>query len=200
MSPAASSWRKDIPDFRTLSDFRKIHLARLEALFVEVLKLCALAGLARSAPIAARMATGSRPTRRGISRMSYDRMKSEEIRLKEEIAKLLGRTPRPPIRPKTSRTWPPTVTAKTSCPTSWPVVQSGLAKIQQAKKLLEERARLRVRSDRGGNTARQRSRREIAPPKVAPAEAVPDPKDQINFTDPQSRISEGVEQGVGSVR
>src|SRR5262249_44606344 len=32
----------DIPDFRTISDFRKIHLKRLEALFVEVLKLCAL--------------------------------------------------------------------------------------------------------------------------------------------------------------
>jgi hypothetical protein len=38
---------EDTPDFRTISDFRKIHLARLEALFVEVLKLCALAGLAR---------------------------------------------------------------------------------------------------------------------------------------------------------
>jgi transposase len=26
---------EDVPDFRTISDFRKIHLARLEALFVE---------------------------------------------------------------------------------------------------------------------------------------------------------------------
>jgi hypothetical protein len=38
---------EDIPDFRTISDFRKIHLTRLETLFVEVLKLCALAGLAK---------------------------------------------------------------------------------------------------------------------------------------------------------
>ena len=43
---------EDAPDFRTISDFRKIHLARLEALFVEVLKLCALAGLARVGTIA----------------------------------------------------------------------------------------------------------------------------------------------------
>src|SRR5271154_226792 len=42
----------DTPDFRTISDFRKIHLDRLEALFVEVLKLCALAGLARVGTIA----------------------------------------------------------------------------------------------------------------------------------------------------
>jgi transposase len=38
---------RDIPEFRTISDFRKVHLARLEALFVEVLKLCAPAGLAK---------------------------------------------------------------------------------------------------------------------------------------------------------
>src|SRR5262249_62247389 len=38
---------EDVPDFRTISYFRKPHLARLEALLVEVLKLCALAGLAK---------------------------------------------------------------------------------------------------------------------------------------------------------
>ena len=43
---------EDVPDFRTISDFRKTHLARLEALFVEVLKLCALAGLAKVGTIA----------------------------------------------------------------------------------------------------------------------------------------------------
>jgi transposase len=60
---------EDIPDFRTISDFRKIHLARLEALFVEVLKLCALAGLAkaRSAPSRS-MGPRSRPTPRDTRR------------------------------------------------------------------------------------------------------------------------------------
>ena len=37
----------DVPNFRTLSDFRKLHLAELEGLFVEVLKLCAEAGLVK---------------------------------------------------------------------------------------------------------------------------------------------------------
>src|ERR1700712_303605 len=79
---------EDIPDFRTISDFRKIHLARLEALFVEVLKLCALAGLAKVGTIA----LDGTKVKANASRhkaMSYDRIKTEEARLKQEIAKLL---------------------------------------------------------------------------------------------------------------
>src|SRR3954465_298597 len=79
----------DIPDFRTISDFRKVHLARLEALFVEVLKLCALAGLARVGTIA----LDGTKVKANASRhkaMSYDRMQEEEKRLKEEIARLLA--------------------------------------------------------------------------------------------------------------
>lgn len=51
----------DIPDFRTISDFRRKHLDRLERLFVEVLKLCAVAGLAEVGTIALE-APRSRPT------------------------------------------------------------------------------------------------------------------------------------------
>ena len=42
----------DIPDFRTISDFRKRHLNALEGLFVDVLKLCAKAGLVKVGRIA----------------------------------------------------------------------------------------------------------------------------------------------------
>ena len=37
----------DVPNFRTISDFRKLHLSELQGLFVEVLKLCAQAGLVK---------------------------------------------------------------------------------------------------------------------------------------------------------
>src|SRR4051812_44142276 len=80
---------EDIPDFRTISDFRKIHLARLEALFVEVLKLCALAGLAKVGTIA----LDGTKVKANASRhkaMSYDRMQVEEKRLKGEIAGMLA--------------------------------------------------------------------------------------------------------------
>src|SRR4051812_44370901 len=80
---------EDIPDFRTISDFRKIHLTRLEALFIEVLKLCAMAGLARVGTTA----LDGTKVKANASRhkaMSHDRMKSEEERLQKEIAAILA--------------------------------------------------------------------------------------------------------------
>src|SRR5215207_1152930 len=114
---------EDIPGFRTISDFRKTHLDRLEALFVEVLKLCALAGLARVGTIALD-GTKIKASASRHKAMSYDRMPEEEARARAEAA--------------------------------------------------EDAAR---RQEEGK-----------APPAVAPAEAVPEAKAQINFTDPESRI------------
>src|SRR5437868_7609293 len=79
---------EDVPDFRTISDFRKTHLARLETLFLEVLKLCALAGLARVGTIALD-GTKIKANASRHKAMSYDRMKAEEERLTREITTLL---------------------------------------------------------------------------------------------------------------
>ena len=130
---------EDIPDFRTVSDFRKIHLARLEALFVEVLKLCVLAGLTKVGTIA----LDGTKVKANASRhkaMSYDRMKTEEARLKDEIAKVL-------------------------------------AEAQAAEE------------------AAGRQSEGKSPPKVPPTDAVLEPKDQINFTDPESRIMKASNKG-----
>ena len=40
------------PDFRTISEFRRRHLAALLALFVQVLKLCERAGLVKLGHVA----------------------------------------------------------------------------------------------------------------------------------------------------
>src|SRR3569623_2843302 len=80
---------EDIPDFRTISDFRKTHLARLETLFVEVLKLCALAGLVKVGTIA----LDGTKVKANASRhkaMSYERMQEDEKRLEGEIAAKLA--------------------------------------------------------------------------------------------------------------
>src|SRR3954465_14149806 len=170
---------EDIPDFRTISDFRKVHLARLEALFVEVLKLCALAGLARVGTIA----LDGTKVKANASRhkaMSYDRMKSEEARLKEEIAQLLADA-QAADEAEDLRHGPDR--HGDELPDELARRQSRLAKIQGARKLLEERAR--VEGAGGGPRPRAEGK---SPPKVPPVEAVPDPKDQINFTDPESRI------------
>src|SRR5947208_9679376 len=80
---------EDIPDFRTISDFRKIHLARLEALFVHVLKLCGLAGLAKVGTIALD-GTKVKANASRHNAMSYERMHTEEQRPTDEIVKLLA--------------------------------------------------------------------------------------------------------------
>jgi hypothetical protein len=177
---------QDIPDFRTISDFRKIHLARLEALFVEVLKLCALAGLARVGTIA----LDGTKVKANASRhkaMSYDRMKTEEARLKEEIAKLLADA-EAADQAEDLQHGPDR--HGDELPGELARRQSRLAKIQGARKLLEERAKAEAAEDAARRQAEGRS-----PPATPPAEAVPGPKDQINFTDPGSRIMKASNKG-----
>jgi transposase len=177
---------EDLPDFRTISDFRKVHLARLEALFVEVLKLCALAGLARVGTIA----IDGTKVKANASRhkaMSYDRMKSEEARLEAEIARLLAEA-KAADEAEDLRHGPDRHGSE--LPDELARRQGRLAKIQAARKLLEERAKLEA--------AEEAARREAggkSPPRTPPAEAVPDPKDQINFTDPESRIMRASNKG-----
>src|SRR3954447_17843173 len=177
---------EDVPDFRTISDFRKTHLARLEALFVEVLKLCALAGLAKVGTIA----LDGTKVKANASRhkaMSYDRMKAEEVRLKQEIAQLLADAQAADdaedLRHGPDR-------HGDELPDELARRQSRLARIEGARKLLEERARIEAAEEAARRQAEGKS-----PPATPPAEAVPDPKDQINFTDPQSRIMKASNKG-----
>jgi transposase len=177
---------EDIPDFRTISDFRKVHLARLETLFVEVLKLCALAGLARVGTIALD-GTKIKANASRHKAMSYDRMKAEETRLREEIATLLADAQAVDEaedlqhgRDRHGDELPDELARR----------QSRLAVIQQARRLLEERARVEATEEAARRCADGKS-----PPATPPDEAVPDPKDQINFTDPESRIMKASNKG-----
>jgi transposase len=170
---------EDVPDFRTISDFRRIHLARLECLFVEVLKLCALAGLTRVGTIALD-GTKIKANASRHKAMSYDRMKEEEKRLKEEIAGLLAEAEATDTaedeahgRDRSGDELPDELKRR----------ESRLAKILEAKALLEERARAEAAAE-----AARRQAEGKGPPTKPPTEAVPEPKDQINFTDPESRI------------
>src|SRR3954471_24302142 len=177
---------EDIPDFRTISDFRKTHLARLETLFVEVLKLCALAGLVKVGTIA----LDGTKVKANASRhkaMSYDRMQEEEKRLKEEIAGMLAEA-QSTDDAEDARHGPDR--HGDELPAELARRQSRLAKIQQAKAMLEERAKVEA-AEKAARCAAEGQ----APPKTAPADTVPEPKDQINFTDPESRIMKVANKG-----
>ena len=78
----------DRPDFRTISDFRKIHLAAFRPLFLEVLRLAGEMGMVKLG----NLSTDGTKMGANASRhkaMSYGYMNKEIERLKAEIEQLL---------------------------------------------------------------------------------------------------------------
>ena len=78
------------PDFRTISDFRKDHLAALTGLFLQVLGFCQRAGLVKLGHVALD-GTKDRANASKHKAMSYKRMKEQEAQLASEVAELLRR-------------------------------------------------------------------------------------------------------------
>jgi transposase len=76
------------PDFRTISDFRKLHLAALQGLFDQMLQIALRAGTMKLGQV---MIDGSKVKANASKHkaMSYGRMQEEEKRLKEEVRRLL---------------------------------------------------------------------------------------------------------------
>ena len=78
------------PDFRTIADFRKDHLAALSGLFLQVLALCQRAGMVKPGHVALD-GTKVRANASKHKAMSYQRMKEKEKQLAAEVAELLRR-------------------------------------------------------------------------------------------------------------
>lgn len=72
------------PDFRTISDFRRRHLAALSDLFVQVLRLCQTAGLVKLGHVAVD-GTKLRANASRHKAMSYKHMISQEPKLAAEV-------------------------------------------------------------------------------------------------------------------
>ena len=176
----------NIPDFRTISEYRRRHLEQFQNLFVEVLRLCRESGLLK----VGRLALDGTKIKANASRhkaMSYDRMLAEEKRLQAEIDELLkqaqaaddaedaelGRDHRGDELPDELRRR-----------------ESRLLKIREAKAALEQQARDKVAAE-----AAIREAEGKPPAKTDPQDAVPDPKAQRNFTDPESKIMKTSSKG-----
>jgi transposase len=81
------------PDFRTLSDFRKIHRKAVEGLFEQVLRLALKAGAMKLG----RVAIDGSKVKANASKhkaMSYGRMKEKERELRQEVRRLLAEADR----------------------------------------------------------------------------------------------------------
>jgi transposase len=175
---------EDIPDFRTISDFRKDNLEHMQSLFVQTLQVCAEAGLVKLG----RVALDGAKVKANASRhkaLSYDRMKKEEARLQQEIAELMAHADAADAADDEQFG----VRHGDELPDELARRESRLAKIREAREALEEAARQKAKEHVAKMEAEGRHHR------TDPEEAVPKDKDQRNFTDPDSKIMKTSNKG-----
>jgi transposase len=175
---------EDIPDFRRIAEFRARHLKHLQALFLEVLVLCREAGLLK----VGRLSLDGTKVKANASRnkaMSYDRMGPEAERLQQEIDALLARAEDADVDDDDQFG----DLADDDIPDELKRRASRLAKILEAKAALEEAARQQAQEHVDSMEAEGRNHR------TNPDEAVPAPKAQRNFTDPESKIMKTSNKG-----
>jgi len=160
------------PDFRTISDFRKIHIETLQNLFEQVLAMALECGSIKLGRVSLD-GTKFKANASKHKAMSYGRMKEKQGQLKEEVKQLLAAAEaadEAEDRQYGSQ-------RGDELPEELRRRETRLAKIKEAKKVLEQRARDKAAAE--GKSA--------ADAKLAK----PDDKDQYNFTDPESRIMKG---------
>jgi transposase len=160
------------PDFRTISDFRKLHLKALEELFQQMLRLTLEMGTMKLGQVAM---DGSKFKANASKHkaMSYGRMEETEKRLRAEVRKLLGQAE---VADKEEDKRYGGDRAGGELPEELQRRETRIARIRQAKEALEERAREQARNE--GKD---------------PEKAQPEAKTQYCFTDPESRILKGAE-------
>jgi transposase len=182
----------DVPDFRTISDFRKIHLKALCGLFLQVLGLCREAGLVKLGHVSLD-GTKIKANASRHKAMSYGRMQEEEQRLQGEIDALLGQAEQADA--EEDRKWGNR--RGDELPAELARRESRLKKIQQAKAALEARAKAKADAERAGReqAESQEDKPKGKQPKEKSSPAVPDDKAQYNFTDPTSSIMKANNKG-----
>ena len=181
----------NFPQHRTLCDFRKAHLADFKVVFVQVIQIAQQAELISLGTVAID-GTKVRANASKHKAMSYQRMQTEELRLKQEIAELCEQTRR--TDNKEDRLYGADYRGD-ELPEELHHRQARLAKIRAAKARLQQ-------AQREADTARGRHKDDDRKPpgRGRPYKrdiGVPEDKAQSNFTDPESSImktAEGFQQ------
>jgi transposase len=158
------------PDFRTIADFRKKHLATLKGFFEQVLRLARELG----APRVGRVALDGSKVKANASKhkaMSYGRIREKQQQLREEVKQLLAQAEAADAAEDAEYG---ADRRGDELPAELQRRESRLKRIREAKRVLEARAK------------------DEAAAAGQPAEsAKPDANTQYNFTDPESRIMKG---------
>jgi transposase len=162
------------PDFRTISDFRKIHIETLQGLFEQVLAMALECGAIQLG----RVSLDGTKLKANASKhkaMSYGRMKEKQEQLKAEVKQLLDQA----AAADETEDRQYGGQRGDELPEELRRRETRLAKIKEAKKVVEQRARDKAAEE--GKSAEEAKR------------AKPDDKDQYNFTDPESRLMKGAD-------
>lgn len=182
------------PDFRTISDFRKIHLAAFAKLFVEVLRVAGEMGMVKLG----NLSTDGTKMGANASRhkaMSYGYMSKEIARLQAEIKKLLEQAEQMDAEEDAvhgSR-------RGDELPDELKRREDRLTKIAAAKARLEAEAAARAAEEQRQRDAAQAEReaegRKRRGKEPAPVDPTPADKAQTNFTDPEAKIMKQSNKG-----
>jgi transposase len=185
---------EDCPDFRTISDFRKIHLDAFADVFIEVLRLAAAAGLVKLGNIAID-GTKIQGNASRHKAMSYGYMKKEEQRLRAEIDALMQQaqaqdaTEDAALGSRRGDELPEELRRR----------EDRLATIQAAKQRLEEQARAEAEAEQQrrqeAEAERQRTGQKRRGKEPGPIQETPDDKAQTNFTDPELKMMKANNKG-----
>jgi transposase len=171
------------PDFHTISEFRRIHLQALKRLFVQVLHLAREAGLVKLGHVALD-GTKVKANASKHKAMSYERMVEKEAEYARQVEDLLRRAEETDAvedaqhgRDRRGDELPEELRFR----------QKRLERIRKAKQALEDAAREKAQAEgkldeQGEPKPPARGRAPAVPP------GTPKPKDQYNFTDPESHI------------
>jgi transposase len=184
----------DRPDFRTISDFRKIHAAAFRPLFLEVLRLAGELGMVKLG----NLSTDGTKMGANASRhkaMSYGYMSKEINRLETEVEQLLQQAEQLDAEQDAalgSR-------RGDELPDELKRREQRLAKINEAKARLEAKARAKADDEQRRRDEEQAKReaegRQRRGKEPAPVDSNPEEKAQTNFTDPESKIMKQSNKG-----
>jgi transposase len=177
----------DRPDFRTISDFRKLHLEAFKDVFVQVVRLAAEAGLVKLGNVS----TDGTKIQGNASRhkaMSYGYMTKEVERLREDIEALVTQAHQQDelddaaLGSRRGDELPAELARR----------EDRLVKIEAAMRRLEAQAKAEAEAERQRRADAEAERQRTGTPRrgKAPQPVVdtPDDKAQSHFTDPELHI------------
>jgi len=174
------------PDHDTINSFRKRFLPLIENLFKQILTIATEAGVLKIGNVSF---DGTKVNANASKHkaMSYGHASKLEQKIKEEVELLLKKAQEENEEDEDSGLNIPAEIARR---------EDQIAKIQEAKKVIEERARERYEQEKEDYDRKMQQRKlkeersGKKPPGRVPQEpsAEPRAKDQYNFTDPVSRI------------